>query len=453
MQSLLSNFKPKQAEILLSAIKNANDEEFSSFVLNNINAIKAWLHSEEFEKKHLRKPFPPLLNPKFLELDSSRYCANLAWNLNLPLDVSGGGRLKLIYISPHGCGAAAFINYLFFCDVFCPPSWNMPLDSKERYIRYFTYLSEGKYPYYGVNISEFNVKDMEKFLYLLGEDTPVIIGTRDSIGILKHCIGRNWDKVQMPINREFNLSHDFRDYIDYITHKDMETKVDFNDLENSFTSAKILPFFKNITPVDCAEILPDKAFKTMQNLALKFHFNPPKNEAYFQNYEFKGYIRYLLPLVLYANENDPVFSLKQSVKETPLDRENSLIFIINRFADHYEEYENISKELTKCLCDDLAVFIKKEDLKRISKEFYAKIKTYLSEFITEIVRVTKEAEEKILKEKDVLEYLKKHKDISLKLKQIFDEELRYFKQHHPNLVETWHYYKEFEKICENFKSS
>ncbi|TNH37149.1 invasion protein, partial [Campylobacter helveticus] len=41
MQSLLSNFKPKQAEILLSAIKNANDEEFSSFVLNNINAIKA----------------------------------------------------------------------------------------------------------------------------------------------------------------------------------------------------------------------------------------------------------------------------------------------------------------------------------------------------------------------------------------------------------------------------
>ncbi|WP_270976787.1 hypothetical protein [Campylobacter helveticus] len=91
MQSLLSNFKPKQAEILLSAIKNANDEEFSSFVLNNINAIKAWLHSEEFEKKHLKKPFPPLLNPKFLELDSSRYCANLAWNLNLPLDVSGGG--------------------------------------------------------------------------------------------------------------------------------------------------------------------------------------------------------------------------------------------------------------------------------------------------------------------------------------------------------------------------
>lgn len=92
MQNLLSTFKPKQAGILLNALQKANDEEFSRFVLENIDAISAWLHSEEFEKEHLQKPFPPLLNPKFLKLESSRYCANLAWNLNLPLSIAGGGR-------------------------------------------------------------------------------------------------------------------------------------------------------------------------------------------------------------------------------------------------------------------------------------------------------------------------------------------------------------------------
>ena len=91
MQNLLSTFKAKQARILLNALQKANDEEFSRFVLENIDAISAWLHSEEFEKEHLQKPFPPLLNPKFLELESSRYCANLAWNLNLPLSIAGGG--------------------------------------------------------------------------------------------------------------------------------------------------------------------------------------------------------------------------------------------------------------------------------------------------------------------------------------------------------------------------
>lgn len=91
MQNLLSTFKSKQAGILLNALQKANDEEFSRFVLKNIDAISAWLHSEEFEKEHLQKPFPPLLNPKFLELESSRYCANLAWNLNLPLSIAGGG--------------------------------------------------------------------------------------------------------------------------------------------------------------------------------------------------------------------------------------------------------------------------------------------------------------------------------------------------------------------------
>ncbi|MBS4269034.1 DUF2972 domain-containing protein [Campylobacter vulpis] len=455
MQNLLSTFKSKQAGILLDALQKANDEEFSRFVLENINAISAWLHSEEFEKEHLQEPFPPLLNPKFLELESSRYCANLAWNLNLPLNIAGGGggeRLKFIYISPHGVGAAAFVSYLFFCDLFCNPSWNMPLDSKERYIQNFIDISEGKYQYYGVNISEFNIKDLEKFCHLLGKDTPVIIGTRDSIGILKHCVGRNWDKHIINFNHEFNLSHDFRDYIRHITHKDMELNIDFKDLENSFTSTKILPFFRNITPVDCEEILPHNALETMERLATKFNFNPPKNKTYFQNYEFKGYLRYILPLVLYANEKDPIFSLEKSVEETPLDRENSFVFIINVNTEPNEDHKNIFKELSQDpISKNLGVYVKKEDLKRIDKEFYAKIKAYLSEFIAEIIRVTKEAEEKILKEKDVLAYLKKHKDISLQFKQMCDEELKYFKQNHPDLVNSWHYYKEFEKLCESFK--
>ena len=101
------------AQILLQALQNSNNEKFFTFVLENIEMICTWLNSSEFRDKYLstKHPYPPLINPEFIETDASRHCAELAWDLNLPLPQ----HYKFIYISPHGVGAAAFLRYLNQC--------------------------------------------------------------------------------------------------------------------------------------------------------------------------------------------------------------------------------------------------------------------------------------------------------------------------------------------------
>ncbi len=54
---------------------------------------------------------------------------------------------------------------------------------------------------------------------------------------------------------------------------------------------------------------------------------------------------------------------------------------------------------------------------------------------------------KLFKEKDVLNYLKENKELRVKLKNILDKELVHIKQHRPDIVASWKYYQEFEKMC------
>ncbi|EAL4903931.1 hypothetical protein DPL64_09505, partial [Campylobacter jejuni] len=50
---------------------------------------------------------------------------------------------------------------------------------------------------------------------------------------------------------------------------------------------------------------------------------------------------------------------------------------------------------------------------------------------------------------EILNYLKENKDIARKFKQILDNDhLPYIKQHRPDIVASWKYYQEFEKMCE-----
>lgn len=93
VQALLSELEPASAQILFNALKNANDEGFLTFVKENFAPIKAWLKSDEFEKNFAHLPYPPLLNPSTVEVDKSKHCAELAWNLNLPISsaFNGGG--------------------------------------------------------------------------------------------------------------------------------------------------------------------------------------------------------------------------------------------------------------------------------------------------------------------------------------------------------------------------
>ncbi|WP_334094600.1 MULTISPECIES: DUF2972 domain-containing protein [Helicobacter] len=55
---------------------------------------------------------------------------------------------------------------------------------------------------------------------------------------------------------------------------------------------------------------------------------------------------------------------------------------------------------------------------------------------------------KKLTEKDILEYLKSHKDLCLEAKAVFEKYLTFLASVRPDIIESWKYYQEFLAMCE-----
>lgn len=460
MQNLLpyikNNLNPMLAQILLQALQNSNNEKFFTFVLENIEMICTWLNSSEFRDKYLstKHPYPPLINPEFIETDASRHCAELAWDLNLPLPQ----HYKFIYISPHGVGAAAFLRYLNqCCNVICFASWCLPADAKERYCAHYMCLNDNAISQYAINISEVNIPYFDKYLSLLDFNSKIICGVRDPIGILKHCWGRDWSKVLRNYPSEFNLTYDWRYYIHYLTHKSNEIKINIEELrQGSFILSSLLKHFNKdkVYYLDMEEISQSKALNTMNSLAFKFDFTPPHNEhlALFRIKEFRGYIRYLFPITLYANSKDihNTFYLNtpENNKNFNTDKISSIPVILDRKHINPQKIDIIQEIIKNDLCDDMGVYIDKDDFEKVKQNelLFSTIKHYLRDFLHEIKITIDETESKMMKEKDVIDYFEKNKSLIHTFFNIFEDELSHLKQKCPNIIASWKYYNKFLKL-------
>ncbi|EAI0691208.1 DUF2972 domain-containing protein, partial [Campylobacter coli] len=353
MQNLLlyikNNLTPTLAQILLQALRNSSNEKFFTFVLENIEIICEWLNSKEFQENYTDHPYPPLLNPNYIDTDASRHCAELAWDLNLPLPK----HYKFIYISPHGVGAAAFLRYLNqCCNVTCFASWVLPSDAKERYCINHMCLNDNAISQYAINISEINLPYFDKYLSLLNFNSKIICGVRDPIGILKHNWGRDWSKVLRNYPSEFNLTYDWRYYINYLTHQNNKIKIDINELQQGvFIISYLLKYFNkdNVYYLDMEEIRQSKALNTMNLLAANFNFTPPHKDKLelFKIKEFRGYIRYLFPITLYANPKDinNAFYLDtpENNKNLNIDKTSSIPIILDRKHIDHEKIDIIQE--------------------------------------------------------------------------------------------------------------
>ncbi|WP_291951240.1 DUF2972 domain-containing protein [Campylobacter sp.] len=423
---LKNHLDSKKANLLLQALRYSNDEKAQQFILQNIANIIKWLNCDEF-KKYENYPYPPLLNPENIDIEASDYCAMLAWNLNIPLK-----NAKFIYISPHGVGAAAFLTLLnLSCDVYCPVSWVLPPQSDHRYSLSFKSLIT--YYQSAINISEINVAQIDKYLSLIDQDIPILIQVRDPISLLKHSYGRDWSKVKRNYPQDFDLNYDYSFYINFLTPKKTYMKDDFeNLLDHTFIIHFLLDKINQnkITYLDMSELSSDNIFNTFTHLAQKFDFTPPHNndKDFFQRKEFRGYMRYLLPLNFYVDKN--------------------IKLNITRFGMGGDDINVFDKISQNDLKNDIGIYIEKEKLDLFLKhKNYDKIKKYLSCFLDDIKYVVDFTEDTMMKECEVLDYLKNNLKARIKLKNILDKELIHIKQHRPDIVASWKYYQEFEKMC------
>ncbi|MCH5323197.1 MAG: DUF2972 domain-containing protein [Helicobacter sp.] len=221
--------------------------------------------------------------------------------------------------------------------------------------------------------------------------------------------------------------------------------------ELNFTYASSIKSFLNpsynikIHYLDTKELMPEYAFETMTRLAKEFHFTPPKEEDK-QSFEKLIWNKFQLYLP---------FELAITPKDFATLKENINLKIIE--SQYLKDYQNTDwadiKEFfigeNTPLYADISIIVKSKDTKIISEN--AKLKTRLSEYFREFMKALEYwvnfKEQNQITEKQVLDYLKKNKKLRLKLKKNLDKELVHIKQSRPDIVATWKYYKEFEKIC------
>nr|WP_232087565.1 DUF2972 domain-containing protein [Campylobacter sp. 2014D-0216] len=206
---------------------------------------------------------------------------------------------------------------------------------------------------------------------------------------------------------------------------------------------------ENITYIDMEEIKPEKAFDTMCVLANKFGFSKPTDESFFKGV-MNGDLTGFIPINFFANEKNldcnDVFVYKNNSIHLQITSTNLI-----EFYGKSKEYINIVSDFfdKPLKYDNLGIFIKPQDYERLkqSGELMQATKKYLVNFIKALEERIEIEKSKLFKEDDVLKYLKENKELRIRLKELLDKELAHIKQYRPDIVASWKYYQEFEKMC------
>ncbi|EAJ1255158.1 DUF2972 domain-containing protein, partial [Campylobacter lari] len=417
-----------------------------NFFIKHFDFIRIWLSSKDFKEKYKQEnhPYPSLLDPKKLNNENEKINyknipAELAWEMNLPLP----DNYEFVFLSGGVSGHAAMMKFLEDCCI--------GLYTRQTYrggdvigIYHDQYLILQKKHYnilVYMNYGNIQLKDKEKLISLFDLKRRVLFLVRDPISRLKSRV--NHIAPNKFAKYDFCLDSDVRKVVDVKRYYSIEGISDFpeiNILENYINSdflcysSLIKNFNSNIFYIDMDEIKPEKAFDTMCALANKFGFSRPIDEKKFSHIVFDDTIGYF-PMRLHVNNIVVVVNTEFRAKQTQQSKE--YINIISDFFDKPLKYDN------------LGIFIKPQDYKQLKQnnELLQATKNYLTNFIKALEERIEIEKSKLFKENDVLNYLKENKKLRVKLKKLLDKELVHLKQYRPDIVASWKYYQEFEKMC------
>ncbi|WP_300764695.1 MULTISPECIES: DUF2972 domain-containing protein [Helicobacter] len=474
------------------------------FIISHYDIILQWLNSKEFKEQYIttNHPYPPLLNPKRLNAKRDKEKNNnnketewiknegelkecsanlqskeaeskdiqpypnlsyesispeLAWDLNLPLPPY----YQFVYWGSHGSGSSGLTTFLEYCGMIqCPWKGVYGGNGKESYLWYFDKLTQNNNNPESIylTIREF-VKSASKF-YALVPYSKALLTARDPISNLKSFVQliipkEGWDtRASNPITITLqsnpnevcqNLvgywSMDSKSNLHIGDAPSFETVSYFIDTEQyagAFHDTQLknaLINLKDSIIIDMSEIVGEKTFDTIKRLSKELGFPAPIGEEK-EKFATQRAIEYLnfLPIILQVEISK---------------RKIHIIIQDNAFKTDY-------LNITSCFFNQdsfynrIIVCIKEEDwniLKQDSKALQ-EVKDYLLKFIPRLQQQKEVEDKKQITELQVLEYFKEHKDLRMQFKQVLDEHLAYIKSLRPDIVESWKYYQEFERMCE-----
>ncbi|TQR42312.1 hypothetical protein DMB95_01480, partial [Campylobacter sp. MIT 12-8780] len=370
--------------------------------------------------------------------------ADIAWELNLGL--------------PRKCGFVAFLPHTFgrgaLCSALNAAGANLTTlrNGKRDYIRIFNLLKKER-----VNIDfdavYYRNKDIDKTMHLLPKNTLALLASRDPIDSLTSFLNVRWPKQREKYYKSLTLDDtNFKEIADrtrflhggvterlveYATFKGLDLYYHESLLYMMMFYDYVLKTCKNFDKyiiVDFQENLPDNTFSTINALSKKLNIKGVKFEdiSYLKSNKAAAYALGL-PITLYVNEeiNIVINNFVPSQNDIIELNESNFLQIESPYLKLYylidkSQYEILNKDL--CLCEKVRVWIKK--------------------FHFELNEHWKETKSRGMTNEKMLDFLRKETKYRKIFKELFDKNFAYIKQTRPDIIASWKYYNEFEKMCE-----
>ncbi|EAJ3317137.1 DUF2972 domain-containing protein, partial [Campylobacter jejuni] len=413
-----------------------------NYFIQNFDLIEEWLLSDDFNERYKKgsHPYPSLLDPKKLndeneKINYKNIPAELAWEMNLPLP----DRYEFVIFGSHGVGMKSVLAILKFLGYHNPSYLNHEAEGKFRYYQaYVTFLSK---KIFFLDIFDYGFEGCDKYLLMIAKKSKCIYFTRDPICILETYINA---KIRNP-NFSMKISID----------SNLDGKLNLYKYVNSLEAQKNFIFSKNMGLRACYF-----EYSVVDLLKLKDILYIDMNELQSINI-VNTFIKIFNFLNISLNINDQIKNINFGYSWYF----NGLEIVSSRFSffisTHasvllndkvWENYSEIT-DLVSYDYDvlDFKIFVKSDCYALLinDEKELKKMNTFLKKFIQEFQKQVGIERSRKITPSQYLKFLftEEKKEKTIKLKELFDYELQHIKQHRPDIVASWKYYQEFERMC------
>lgn len=310
--------------------------------------------------------------------------------------------------------------------------------AKNRYILSYNFLLK----FNGFNVIslsdlEYQTSNHLKFFSLVDKKVPFLCQTRDPMELLRHCLARagRWTSHSLVIAKEFDKSFCFEDvvqpleYLKYNYNLEGLKRYSYSNLFSFYTHLKELQ--KNILKIaflDTRELNSNGVIPKLQAIARDFGFIPIQDchKKVLQTNIFKGSAYLFLPLTFKTKDFKIILAIHS---------DNS------QMIDLYQEIMDKTNET-------IGIYIDKDKVESFrANEIYKESCKYLKKFMERLEERFQQEDAKALTINDVMEYFKKEPEARKHIKCILDKEVATIAQYRPDIVQSWKYYQEFERMC------
>ncbi len=396
---------------------------------NQINTIKTKL---PFSKIAINgQIYPPLLNPKDIDYDKIDW--QIALELRLPTKI-----LNFILFGYGMSGVSAMIDFL------------NRINSKNCKCNKFNNKNLSNYIHLDLCFKAQEIYECRILPSITTNHALILV--RDPIIRLVRAVNHGYFTNEILHKQYITIDNDQYDICNnkgyFDEHGNCISNIPFiynNFLEyminvvafSYYSNIRYLRKNVNIIYIDMQEIMPDKAFETMTNLAKTFNLAlPKKNDVEFYKEIKVGKFSHLLPI-------------KYVIELTNIKKVKIYISLKYGKNDKNIEINNMLFNEPLPLLDEISFSMDKDELELLKNdtETLQKVKDYMKKLIIELKKRTDYVQRNKKTEQDVLEVFRGDRDLRKKFKALLDKELVHIKEHRPDIIASWKYYLEFEEIC------